>query len=191
LKNIAIFGSGSGSNAENIYNYFSNSSHAKVVLIASNNSSAFILQRAKKLGVDNLIFSKKDLLNFSEINKNLLRKNIDVVILAGFLLKIPKALIDFYKNRIINIHPSLLPKYGGKGMYGINVHEAVIRNNETYSGITIHLVNEFYDKGEILFQKKCALSVDETAESLSKKISSLEHKYFAPTILNFIKKCQS
>ena len=191
MKNIAIFGSGSGSNAEKIYNYFSSCSHAKVVLIASNNSSAFILQRAKKLGVDNLIFSKKDLLNFSEINKKLLRKNIDVIVLAGFLLKIPKALIAFYKNRIINIHPSLLPKYGGKGMYGINVHEAVIKNNEAFSGVTIHLVNEFYDKGEILFQKKCALSVDETAESLSKKISSLEHKYFAPTILNFIKKCQS
>ena len=191
MKNIAIFGSGSGSNAEKIYTYFSNCSHARVVLIASNNSSAFILQRARKLGVDNLIFSKKEFLNFSEINKKLLIKNIDVIVLAGFLLKIPKALIAFYKNRIINIHPSLLPKYGGKGMYGLNVHEAVIKNNEDYSGITIHLVNEFYDKGEILFQEKYALSTDETAKSLSKKISSLEHKYFAPTILNFIKKCQS
>lgn len=191
MKNIAIFGSGSGSNAEKIYHYFSSCSHAKVVLIASNNSSSFILQRAKKLGVDNLVFSKKDLLNFSEINKKLLKKNIDVIVLAGFLLKIPKTLIAFYKNRIINIHPSLLPKYGGKGMYGINVHKAVIKKNEAYSGITIHLVNEFYDKGEILFQEKCTLSEGETAESLSKKISSLEHKYFAPTILNFIKKCQS
>ncbi len=191
MKNIAIFGSGSGSNAEKILEYFSNCTHAKVALIASNNSSSFILQRAKKHGVDNFIFSKKQLLNFSEFNDKLLEKKIDFIVLAGFLLKIPKKLVTFYKNRIINIHPSLLPKYGGKGMFGMNVHKAIIENNEPYSGITIHLVNEFYDQGKILFQKKCIVSTVETAESLSRKISTLEHQFFAPTILNYIKKCQS
>jgi len=191
LKNIAIFGSGSGSNAEKILEYFANCTHAKVALIASNNSSSFILQRAKKHGVDSFIFSKKQLLNFSEFNDKLLEKKIDFIVLAGFLLKIPKKLVTFYKNRIINIHPSLLPKYGGKGMFGMNVHKAIIENNEPYSGITIHLVNEFYDQGKILFQEKCTVSTVETAESLSKKISTLEHQFFAPTILNYIKKCQS
>ena len=191
MKNIAIFGSGSGSNAEKILDYFSNCTHAKVVLIVSNNSSSFILQRAKKHGIDNFIFSKKELLNFSEFNNNLLEKKIDFIVLAGFLLKIPKKLVTFYKNRIINIHPSLLPKYGGKGMFGMNVHKAIIENNEPYSGITIHLVNEFYDQGKILFQEKCTVSTVETVESLSRKISTLEHQFFAPTILNYIKKCQS
>ena len=190
MKNIAVFGSGSGSNAEKILEYFSNCTHAKVVLIASNNSSAFILQRAKKYGIDSFIFSKKQLLNFSEFNTTLLEKNIEFIVLAGFLLKIPEKFIEFYKNKIINIHPSLLPKYGGKGMFGMNVHKAIIKNNESYSGITIHLVNEFYDQGEILFQEKCAVSRVETAESLAKKISILEHQFFAPTILNYIKKCQ-
>ena len=191
MKNIAIFGSGSGSNAEKILEYFYGCTHAKVALIASNNSSAFILQRAKKHGVDSFVFSKKQLLNFSEFNDKLLEKNIDFIVLAGFLLKIPKKFIAFYKNKIINLHPSLLPKYGGKGMYGMNVHKAIIKNKESCSGITVHLVNEFYDQGEILFQEKCAVSADETAESLSKKISTLEHQFFAPTILNFIIKCQS
>ena len=191
MKNIAIFGSGSGSNAEKILDYFSNCTHAKVVLIASNNRSSFILQRAKKHGIDSFVFSKTQLLNFSEFNDKLLEKKIDFIVLAGFLLKLPKKLVTFYKNRIINIHPSLLPKYGGKGMFGMNVHKAIIENNEPYSGITIHLVNEFYDQGKILFQEKCNVSTAETAESLSKKISTLEHQFFAPTILNYIKKCQS
>tara|TARA_A100001234_G_scaffold172872_1_gene154291 strand:- start:3970 stop:4545 length:576 start_codon:yes stop_codon:yes gene_type:complete len=191
LKNIAIFGSGSGSNAEKILEYFSSCTHAKVALIASNNRSSFILQRAKKHGIDSFVFSKKQLFNFSEFNDKLLEKKIDFIVLAGFLLKIPKKLVAFYKNRIINIHPSLLPKYGGKGMFGMNVHKAIIENNEPYSGITIHLVNEFYDQGKILFQEKCNVSTAETAESLSKKISILEHQFFAPTILNYIKKCQS
>ena len=191
MKNIAIFGSGSGSNAEKILDYFSNCTHAKVVLIVSNNSSSFILQRAKKHGIDNFIFSKKQLLNFSEFNSTLLEKRVDFIVLAGFLLKIPKKLVTFYKDKIINIHPSLLPKYCGKGMFGMNVHKAVIENNESFSGITIHLVNEFYDQGKILFQEKWNVSSAETAESLSKKISTLEHQFFAPTILNYIKKCQS
>jgi len=190
LKNIAIFGSGSGSNAEKILEHFSNCTHAKVALIASNNSSSFILQRAKKHGIDNFIFSKKQLLNFSDFNDILLEKKIDFIVLAGFLLRIPKKFVTFYKNRIINIHPSLLPKYGGKGMFGMNVHKAIIENNESCSGITIHLVNEFYDQGKVLFQEKCAVSKDETPESLAKKISGLEHRFFAPTILNYIKKCQ-
>ena len=190
MKNIAIFGSGSGSNAEKILEYFYGCTHAKVALIASNNRSSFILQLAKKHGVYNFVFSKKQLLNFSEFNGRLLEKKIDFIVLAGFLLKIPKKLVTFYKNRIINIHPSLLPKYGGKGMFGMNVHKAIIENNESFSGITIHLVNEFYDQGKILFQEKCPVSTVESAESLAKKITALEHQFFAPTILNYIKKCQ-
>ena len=167
MKNIAIFGSGSGSNAEKILDYFSSCTHAKVALIASNNRSSFILQRAKKHGVDSFVFSKKQLLNFSEFNDKLLEKNIDFIVLAGFLLKIPKKFIAFYKNKIINLHPSLLPKYGGKGMYGMNVHKAIIKNKESCSGITVHLVNEFYDQGEILFQEKCAVSAAEGSNLVS------------------------
>ena len=119
------------------------------------------------------------------------KNRVDFFVLPGFLLKITKKLVTFYKDKIINIHPSLLPKYGGKGMFGMNVHKAVIENNESFSGITIHLVNEFYDQGKILFQEKCTVTKFETAESLAKKISALEHQFFAPTILNYIKKCQS
>ena len=178
MKKIAIFGSGSGSNAENICSFFSASPDIRVVLILSNNKNAYILTRAKKKNLPTIVFSKNELDDFTFLHKSLLAKKIDFIILAGFLLKIPKKMVEFYPNKIINIHPSLLPKYGGKGMYGENVHRAVLKNNEKESGITIHIVNENYDDGEILMQKKCSVSINETIKSLSKKISSLERRYF-------------
>ena len=147
-RNIAILASGNGSNAENIYKFFTNSSDIRVVLIGSNNETAFVVKRAKKLGIPFFIFTKLGLKNFSEIQKKLGQMDIDFVVLAGFLLKIPQKMVKKYPNKIINIHPSLLPIFGGKGMYGKYVHQAVIHAGEKKSGITIHLVNENYDSGK-------------------------------------------
>lgn len=188
MKRIAIFGSGSGSNAEKICSFFKNSLDIKVVLIASNRKEAFIIRRAKKMRVPCIVFSKKDLVSFSVLHQILIKKRVDYIVLAGFLLKIPSKMVLCYDKKIINIHPSLLPKYGGKGMYGNNVHEAVLKNNEVKSGITIHLVNEKYDDGRVLLQKSCPVSQNETVASLAKKISALEHSFFSKTIKSYILK---
>ena len=181
-KKLAIFASGSGSNAENICNYFAESSEIKVVLICTNKRNAFIVKRANKLNIPVYIFAKYELNNFVDLHKKLQSIGVDIVILAGFLLKLPTIMVDSYPNRIINIHPSLLPKYGGKGMYGSNIHKAVIENKENESGISIHFVNQNYDEGKIILQKKCALSIDETVETLIQKIQKLEHSYFPSAI---------
>jgi len=186
LKKIAIFGSGSGSNAENICMFFNQSSDIEVVLIGTNNKTAFIVNRAKKLGMPLVIFSKIELNNFDGLYKKLVEKEIDYIVLAGFLLKLPIKMIEKYSDKIINLHPSLLPKYSGKGMYGNNVHKAVLGANERASGITIHLVNEKYDDGKILFQKKCTISSSETVSSLSKKINKLEFMFFPEIIKTHI-----
>ena len=188
MKRIAIFGSGSGSNAEKICLFFKNSPDISVVLIGSNKKNSFILGRAKKLNISRVCFSKKDLNDFDVLNRFLIKKKVDYIVLAGFLLKIPLKMILFYKERIINIHPSLLPKYGGKGMYGQKVHSEVLKNQETKSGITIHLVNEKYDDGRILLQKECLIDKKETTQTLSKKVSSLEHAFFSKTIKKYILK---
>ena len=187
MKKIAIFASGSGSNAEKICAFFSNSSDISVALIGTNNPEAFVLDRAKKLKIPSFVFSKKDLISFDFLQSKLANYNIDYIVLAGFLLKIPIEMVSLYNNKILNIHPSLLPKYGGSGMYGKNVHLAVLENKETISGISIHLVNENYDKGRVLFQKSCPVSLTDTVDSLSKKITSLEHSFFAKTIEKYIK----
>ena len=187
MKKIAIFCSGSGSNAEKICVFFSKSKDVSVVLIATNNKSAFVIERAKKLEVPFFVFSKKELNSFSLLQRKLEEKQVSHIVLAGFLLKIPSIMINAYAKKIINIHPSLLPKYGGKGMYGKNVHLAVLNNKEKETGITIHLVNEFYDEGEILFQKKCSVEKKETLSSLSKKVQSLEHRFFPLAIKTFLK----
>ena len=184
-KKLAIFASGSGSNAENICNYFAESSEIKVVLICTNKRNAFIVKRANKLNIPVYIFAKYELNNFVDLHKKLQSIGVDIVILAGFLLKLPTIMVDSYPNRIINIHPSLLPKYGGKGMYGSNIHKAVIENKENESGISIHFVNQNYDEGKIILQKKCALSIDETVETLIQKIQKLEHSYFPRKITVF------
>ena len=188
LKKLAIFASGSGSNAENICNYFAESSDIKVVLICTNREDAFIVKRANKLNIPVYIFSKSELNNFVDLHKKLQNIEVDVIILAGFLLKLPAIMVDSYPNRIINIHPSLLPKYGGKGMYGSNIHRAVIKNKELESGISIHFVNQNYDEGKIILQKKCSISANESVETLMHKIHKLEHNYFPVAIEKTIKK---
>ena len=182
MKKLAIFGSGTGSNAENICNYFTNSSDIEVVFVCTNNKNAFIVRRAEKLNIPVVYTTKDDLIVFSNLQKTLKYYSVDYIVLAGFLLKIPFEMVNSYPKKIINIHPSLLPKYGGRGMYGDNVHRAVLENNEIESGITIHFVNESYDEGEVILQKKCDVSIHETIESLEKKIHNLEFEYFPKTI---------
>ena len=182
MKKLAIFGSGSGSNAENIYHYFKDSLIIKIVFICTDHKDAYIAKRAKKFNLPIIYTSKSELNDFYNFKKKITTYNLDYIILAGFLLKIPSVMVSYYSNRIINIHPSLLPKYGGKGMYGRNVHRAIIENNEKESGITIHFVNKNYDEGKIILQKRCVVSVKETVDSLEKKIQSLEFKYLPKTI---------
>lgn len=181
MKRIAIFASGSGSNAENIYNYFENSSDVEISLIFTNRYDAYVIQRAKKLGIPVVIMNKKQ---FAKANllHILQSQNIDLIVLAGFLLLIPSYLIDAYPNKIINIHPALLPSYGGKGMYGMNVHKAVAENKEPKSGITIHFVNEKYDEGEFILQEECLLDMSDTPEDIAKKVAKLEYEYFPKAI---------
>jgi phosphoribosylglycinamide formyltransferase-1 len=185
--NIAIFASGSGSNAENICSFFQNSPDINVVLICSNNKAAFVLKRAENLGVEAVVFSKSQLDNFSFLEKTLTSFCVDFIVLAGFLLKIPQKMIEKYPNKIINIHPAILPKYGGKGMFGVNVHNAVIENKEEESGITIHYVSQNYDEGEIIFNANCRVNKNDTPESLATKVHALEYKYFPKIIELLIK----
>lgn len=181
-KKIVIFASGNGSNAENIIKYFQKTKIAEVILVLSNNKHAKVLERAKALQVDARSFSKKELLDKNGVLQILNRIEPDLIVLAGFLLKFPEIIIDRYPNKIINIHPALLPKYGGKGMYGNYVHEAVIENQESESGISIHYVNEAYDEGAIILQKKVAVSAEDTPETLAQKIHTLEYAWFPKAI---------
>ena len=190
-KKLAIFASGSGSNAENICNYFAESSDIEVVLICTNKRDALIVKKSQKLNIPVYIFTKYELNNFVDLHKKLQSIGVDVLILAGFLLKLPTIMVDSYPNRIINIHPSLLPKYGGKGMYGRNIHRAVIENNETESGISIHFVNQNYDEGKIILQERCTVSNNETIETLTKKIHKLEHSCFPGAIEKTVKELQT
>ncbi|WP_185154644.1 phosphoribosylglycinamide formyltransferase [Dysgonomonas sp. 511] len=186
--NIAIFASGSGSNAENIAKYFQGNPNISVSLIVSNKKDAYVHQRAKNLGVESVSFSKEDFLSTDKVLKCLCTKDIEFIVLAGFLLKIPQNLIDAYPNGIINIHPALLPKYGGKGMYGDNVHKAVVGNREKESGITIHYVNENYDEGAIIFQAKCDVAPTDTYEDVAEKVHTLEYKHFPVVIDKLLEK---
>ena len=178
MTRIAIFASGSGSNAENITTYFSGNNRIEISLILTNNSTAFVAERAKNLGIKSIVFNKHDFLKTDQILQILLKNDINLIVLAGFLLKIPENILKAFPNKIINIHPALLPKYGGKGMFGDKVHQAVISAKEKESGITIHYVNENYDEGKIIFQAKCPVQPNDTAEDLANKIHALEYKYF-------------
>ena len=178
MSNIAIFASGSGTNAQNLIEYFSNRKGAKVTLVLSNCSEAYVLERVRKLSVKAEIFDRDDFYNSGRVMRLLNSYSIDFIVLAGFLWLVPPDLIDIYRGKIINIHPALLPAYGGKGMYGARVHEAVIANRERESGITIHLVNEEYDAGDIIFQAKCKIEPGENPGTLAKKIHKLEQKHF-------------
>jgi len=187
MKNIAIFASGEGTNAENLFNYFNNDKRVKIKLVVTNSDTAGVVARAEKHKKNVQIISKAALFEYTnQIIEFLQTEKIDIIVLAGFLLKIPEAFIKAFPNQIVNIHPSLLPKYGGKGMYGINVHKAVVENKETESGITIHYVNEEYDKGEIILQAKCDVKENDTPESLAAKIRKLEFEFFPKAIEKII-----
>ncbi|HPF93646.1 MAG TPA: phosphoribosylglycinamide formyltransferase [Tenuifilaceae bacterium] len=187
MRNIAVFASGSGTNAENIINHFSKSGKARVKLVLTENPSAYVLERAKRLKIPTHIFSKSDLSN-GRVLSLLLRQEIDFIVLAGFLKLMPTAIVDKFSRRIVNIHPALLPKYGGKGMYGAYVHKAVIDAKESKSGITIHLVNSQYDKGDILFQAECDVMPCDTPELLAERIHNLEYQYFPRVVEEYIDK---
>jgi phosphoribosylglycinamide formyltransferase-1 len=185
-KRIVIFASGSGTNTQNLIKYFQQSKFAEVVLVLSNKKDAKVLERAKKLNVNALYFDKEALFSSEGVLKSLHKAKADYIILAGFLLKFPTILLDEFPNKVINIHPALLPKYGGKGMYGSYVHEAVVANNEVESGITIHFVNENYDEGAIIFQKSVKLSKKDTPDTVAKKIHTLEYDCFPKVIEDLI-----
>jgi phosphoribosylglycinamide formyltransferase 1 len=178
MINLAVFASGSGTNAENIFNYFVENEHIKLELIVTNKINAGVINRTKNLGIDYYFISNKSLHEDEKILEILKKHRIDYIILAGFLSLIPSYLIKSYAQHIINIHPALLPKYGGKGMYGDNVHRAVLENHETESGITIHYVNEKYDEGRIILQARCPVYSNDTLETLSVRIHKLEYRYF-------------
>ena len=186
--NLAIFASGAGSNAKKIIEHFNNNPYVKIVLIVSNKAGAGVIQIAKDNNIDQVVISKDQLINDNYFIKDLEKRKIDLIILAGFLLKIPPALVQAFPKKIINIHPALLPAYGGKGMYGMHVHEAVIANKEKQSGISIHYVDEIYDHGEIIFQATCDIVPGDNADSLAQKIHLLEHTYYPSVIETVLKK---
>lgn len=177
-KKIAIFASGSGTNAEKIMSHFRHHDAGEVALVLSNKPDALVLERAGKFGVPTHVFNREKFYNSTEVLDLLVDKGISLVVLAGFMWLVPADLIRAFPKRMVNIHPALLPKYGGKGMYGSHVHEAVIRNKEKESGISIHYVNEIYDDGQIIRQEKCEVRPDDTPESLAERIHVLEHRYY-------------
>ena len=181
MRSIAIFASGSGSNAENINSWFLGSPLGKLALILTDNPNAYVLERAMGMGVEAIVFSALDLKS-GQVLSILQNRSIDMIVLAGFLRLIPADMVMAYRRRIINIHPALLPKFGGKGMYGDNVHKAVLAAGEAESGITIHYVNEHYDEGDIIFQAKCSVSKSDTAQTLAEKIHALEYAHY-PRVL--------
>lgn len=181
MKKIILFASGSGTNAENIIKYFKDSDVAEVVAVISNKSDAKVLERAKNLDVSNFFFTKEQFATDSILNK-IKEIKPDLIVLAGFLLKFPSNIIELYPNKIINIHPALLPKYGGKGMYGMNVHKAILENQETETGISIHYVDEHYDNGDMIFQKSVSIEHCKTPEEIAQKVHELEHEHFPKII---------
>lgn len=181
-KRIAIFASGSGSNAENIVRYFARQTDLIFPLIVSNNANAYVHERAMKMQIPSVTITKTQLEDPTFLLDLLGRYHIDAIVLAGFLVRIPARIIDAFPNNIINIHPALLPKFGGKGMYGHRVHEAVKAAGETESGITIHFVNENYDEGNVIFQAKCTLAPSDTPQSIAQKVQELEYKFFPQII---------
>ena len=183
---IAIFASGTGTNAQKIIDHFASSSSVKIVLIACNKPGAGALSIAKKENIPSLLIEKEVFFNGGHYLAELQHNKIDLIILAGFLWKIPEQLIKAYPKKIINIHPALLPKHGGRGMYGHFVHDAVIANREKESGISIHYVDEVYDHGEIIFQAKCTVEENDTAATLADKVHVLEHTHYPPVVEKII-----
>jgi len=184
IQNVAIFASGSGSNAEKIIEHFSTNDQLQVKLILTNKSDAFVIERANKFSIESVVFNRDDFYKSSTILDKLISNKIDWVVLAGFLWLVPDNLIERYPKKIINIHPALLPKYGGKGMYGKHVHQAVFDNFEKETGITIHYVNPKYDDGQIIFQTSVKLEITDTPDKIAEKIHMLEHKHFPAVLEN-------
>lgn len=185
MKRIAILASGTGSNAEQIMHYVAQRDDVEVALVLSNKTNAAVLQKAKDLGVVAVAFTRDELYNTGHVLRLLSEYRIDVVVLAGFLLLVPDSLVQAYSDRIINIHPALLPRHGGKGMYGMHVHRAVKAAGDDQTGITIHLVNAEYDKGRVLFQASCPILPQNTAEDIAAKVLQLEHAYFPQVVVDF------
>lgn len=182
MKRIVIFASGSGTNAENLIKFFHNRENASVIQVLTNNPHAKVLDRCKILKVSALSFNKIAFTDTHDVLNILKASKPDLIVLAGFLWKFPDQILNKYPNKVINIHPALLPKYGGKGMYGMRVHEAVVANNEIETGITIHYVNEHYDEGAIIFQAKCSIEENDSAEDVAAKIHELEMKHFPKVV---------
>nr|WP_321221434.1 phosphoribosylglycinamide formyltransferase [uncultured Psychroserpens sp.] len=187
MKRIVIFASGSGTNAENLIKFFHNREYASVIQVLTNNPHAKVLDRAKKLKVSALSFNKIALTQTDDVLNLLKASQPDLIILAGFLWMFPKKILNQFPNKVINIHPALLPKYGGKGMYGMNVHEAIVANKETETGITIHYVNEQYDEGAIIYQSKCAVLDTDSAQDVADKIHKLEMEHFPEVVEKILK----
>lgn len=188
MRKIAIFASGSGTNAENIIKYFSNKKSARAALVLSNKPEAYVLKRAEALNINTDFFDRDDFYRSDKVLNKLISSEIDFIVLAGFLWLVPDNILKRFENRIINIHPALLPKYGGKGMYGEKVHLSVIANHEAETGITIHYVNQHYDNGNIIFQARCKVELSDTADSIAKKVHTLEYEHFPRVIEEIILK---
>ena len=188
MHQLAIFASGAGSNAEKIIEYFHDHAQIKISLVVCNKPGAGVINVAESNNIEVLMVTRENFIDGEELASLLQQRNIDFIVLAGFLWKIPVGLIEAYPRKIINIHPALLPAYGGKGMYGSRVHEAVISNADRESGITIHYVDEVYDHGDIIFQEKIEIMPGDTPGSLAEKIHSLEHKHFPKVIEKLLEK---
>ena len=187
MKNVAIFASGSGTNAENIARYFSKSETVKVAVVLSNNKNVGVHARVNNLGIPSFVFSRDEFVEGTPILAKLAEYQIDLIVLAGFMNKISDALLTAYPGKIINIHPALLPKHGGKGMYGMHVHEAVVAAGEKESGITIHYINENYDEGDIISQAKCEVLPADTPEEVATKVHALEYAHYPHVIDDLLK----
>ena len=187
MKNVAIFASGSGTNAENIARYFSKSETVKVAVVLSNNKNVGVHARVNYLGIPSFVFSRDEFVEGTPILAKLAEYQIDLIVLAGFMNKISDALLTAYPGKIINIHPALLPKHGGKGMYGMHVHEAVVAAGEIESGITIHYINEYYDEGDNIFQAKCEVLPADTPEEVATKVHALEYAHYPHVIDDLLK----
>ncbi len=185
---IAVFASGSGTNAERFFEHFKNSAVAEVALVCCNNPEAYVLERAKNHRIPSLLFTNQELKEAQPVIEKLQKEAIDFVVLAGFLRLIPAALVEAYPDKIVNIHPALLPKWGGKGMYGSRVHEAVVQAKDLETGITIHYVNNQYDEGNIIFQASCPVSPEDGPEEVAQKVHKLEHEHYPRVVEQLLQK---
>ncbi|MCQ2975338.1 MAG: phosphoribosylglycinamide formyltransferase [Bacteroidales bacterium] len=191
MWNISIFASGSGTNAENIFNYFTNSNLVNVNLVITDNPKAYVIQRCKKFSVDCKILSPSEIANSDIMNKIFDEYNTNFIVLSGYIRLVPKFIVDKFEGKIVNIHPSLLPKHGGKGMYGHHVHQSVLDSGDNESGITIHFVDNFYDNGSIIFQAKCPVLENDTPDTLAERVHALEYKFYPQIIEKTISKLLS